>query len=197
MRINIPDTLARELPRTLRNGHFEPNEQGIYLPRQKAVIGGTFIHDVYRPGVGFLGEQCDHNLVVNEGLNALLDIMFHADTQITTWYVGIFEGNYTPVATDTAANIASNSTESTAYDEASRQEYNEAAASGQSITNSANKATFTINATKTIYGAFLISNSTKGGTSGTLFSASRFSASRSVIALDSLLITYTITAADA
>jgi hypothetical protein len=50
------------------------------------------------------------------------------------------------------------------------------------------------NATKTIYGAFLISNNTKGGTSGTLFSAARFSSSKSVESTDELLLTYTFTA---
>jgi hypothetical protein len=56
---------------------------------------------------------------------------------------------------------------------------------GQSITNSANKATFTFNATKTIYGAFLVASaksattgtsaSAKSATTGTLFSAAAFS----------------------
>jgi len=197
MKYDIPTSLARELPRTMRNGHFEISPEGVYLPRQNVFVGGRFTHDVFRPGVGLLGAITDHNIVVNEGLNAHLDIMFHAETQISTWYIGIFEGNYTPVAGDTAANITANSTESTAYDEATRVAYVEAAASGQSITNSASPSTFTINATKTIYGAFLASASAKSATTGTLFSASRFSASRSVIALDSLLITYTITAADA
>jgi hypothetical protein len=106
----------------------------------------------------------------------------------------VFEGNYTPVATVTAATITSASTECTAYDETTRQAYNEAAASSQSTTNSANKATFTFNATKTIYGAFLASASAKSATTGTLFSAAAFSSSKSVISGDQLLLTYTFTA---
>ena len=56
------------------------------------------------------------------------------------------------------------------------------------------RATFTFNATKSIYGAFLVSNATKGGTAGTLFSAARFSAAKSVVAGDQLLLTYSFTA---
>jgi hypothetical protein len=62
------------------------------------------------------------------------------------------------------------------------------------MTNSASRASFVFNATKTIYGAFLISNSTKGGTTGTLFSAARFATAKSVESGDELLLTYTFTA---
>ena len=183
--------------RSIRNGKVECMDDGkIYVPDHKVVIGGVFGTAIKRDGV--IGAwQHDHNLVVNEGLDSLLSVCFNAGTQITSWYVGIFEGNYTPVAGDTAATIAGNSTESTAYDEANRIAWVEAAPSGQSITNTASKATFTMNATKTIYGAFLVSTNTKGGTTGTLMAASRFSASRSVVDDDELLLTYTFSAADA
>lgn len=156
-------------------------------------VGGIFKFELVRDGK-VIDTWESKNLVVNEGLDHMLDSTLHGSTQITSWYVGLFEGNYTPVAGDTAADIASNATESTAYDETTRVAWNEAAASSQSITNSANKATFTMNATKTIYGAFLVSDSTKSGTSGTLFAASRFSASRAVVDNDELLVTYTVLA---
>lgn len=160
------------------------------------VVGGVFELELIRDGK-VIDKWQDHNLVVNEGLNDLLQVYLGNGTQKATWYVGLFEGNYTPLATDTAANIASNATESSAYVEATRPEWVEAAASAQQITNTANKATFTINATKTIYGAFLVSSNTKGGTAGVLFAATRFASSRSVIASDQLLVTYTVQAASA
>jgi hypothetical protein len=73
-------------------------------------------------------------------------------------------------------------------------EYTEAASSAQSTTNSASRASFVFNATKTIYGAFLVSASAKSATTGTLFSAARFSTSKSVESSDELLLTYTINA---
>ena len=187
----------RTFRREIINRRYERMENGdIYIPVARVRIGGVFEHEVIRDGES-LGVYRDHNIVVNQGLNSLLGIMFNGGTQITAWYVGIFEGNYTPVATDTAANITANATECTAYDEATRVAYDEAAASGQAITNSASKATFTMNATKTVYGAFLASASAKSATTGTLFSASKFSAARAVVDNDQLLLTYTLSASDA
>jgi len=140
------------------------------------------------------------NLVTNEGLDALLDVMLHAATQITTWYVALFESDTTILATHTYA--VPGYTECTAYDEATRQEYEEAASSSQSITNSANKATFTMSATKTIYGAAIVGGGTDGNTKGntagggTLLCAAQFSSAKSVEDDDTLEVTYTISAAD-
>lgn len=185
------------LRREIVNRRYELTDDGrILLPRAKILLGGVFEHEVIRDGKS-LGVYRDRNIVVNEGLNHILGAVFNAATQITAWYVGIFEGNYTPLATDTAANITANSTECTAYDEATRVAWVEAAPSGQSITNSASKATFTMNATKTVYGAFLVSASAKSATTGTLVAASKFAAARSVVDNDSLLLTYTLSASDA
>jgi hypothetical protein len=61
------------------------------------------------------------------------------------------------------------------------------------ITNTASPATFSINGTTTVGGAFLTSNSTKSGTTGILFSASDFQSpgDRSVVNGDTLTVTYT------
>lgn len=187
----------KEFGRHFRNNDYEVTEDGgILLPKAKVILGGVFTHDLVRGGES-LGIESDPNTVVNEGLNHILSIVFNAGTQLTTWYVGIFEGNYTPLATDTAAVITANATESTAYSETTRPEWIEAAPASQQITNSASKAQFTMNATKTIYGAFLASSSVKSGTAGVLMAASKFAASRSVVNLDQLLLTYTLSAADA
>lgn len=137
------------------------------------------------------------NLVTNEGLDAALDIMFHASTQISTWYIFPFENDYTPLATNTYASPGC--TECQAYDEANRQEFNEAAASSQSINNNANQATFTMNATKTLYGGCLVSDNTKGDTAASgaiLFCSGTFAASKAFESADIAEIKLTITASD-
>lgn len=175
---------------------YRKTDGGVFLPDTDLHIGGIFHCEHIRDGKVI--DQWDQpNLVTTEGLNALMGIMFNGATQITTWYVGLFEGNYTPVAGVTAATITSASTECTAYDELTRIEYVEAAPSGGSVTNSANKAAFTFNASKTIYGAFLVSASAKSATTGTLFSAARFSSSKAVVDDDQLQLTYTLTVASA
>jgi hypothetical protein len=58
----------------------------------------------------------------------------------------------------------------------------------------ASPAVFSINATTTVGGAFLISNNTKGGTTGVLFSAADFAApgDRAVVNGDTLNVTITL-----
>ncbi len=138
------------------------------------------------------------NVMTNEGLNHLLDVLLHGSTQITDWYVIPFENDYTPLATNTYASPGI--TECTAYNEANRVAFNEAAASSQSVTNSANKATFNMNATKTVYGAALVGGGTaadtKGDTAGggILLCAAKFSASKPCESGDTLKITATVSA---
>lgn len=106
------------------------------------------------------------NLVVNTGKNLILD-NFNAATGAAV-YVGLTGNTPTVAAGDTMASHAG-WTEVTAYSQANRVTWNGAAASSQSRTNTASKAAFTINANGTnIGGAFLTTNNTKGGTSGTL-----------------------------
>lgn len=143
----------------------------------------------------------DHNLCTDEGLNRLLDVMFHGTTQITTWYVGVFESNTTPVAGMTYASPSFTEC-TTSYDEATRPEFNEAAASSKITTNSANKAQFTFNTNKTIYGGALFGGGTDGNTKGdtagggVLYCACLFSSSRAVVDDDVLNVTISLTGAD-
>lgn len=130
------------------------------------------------------------NMFVNSGLNHLLDSGFGG-----TEYLGL-KGSGTPSAADTMASHATWS-EITAYDESTRPTYSHASAASQAITNSASKATFSINATTTIYGIFCVTNSTKGGTTGTLISVTDFASSKSADSGDTLEVTYTVTAANA
>lgn len=172
---------------------YEKTAGGVLMPVQGIQGKGSYHGKIIRADGGI--EEFDFdNLCVDEGLNSLLNIQFDAATQITAWYMGLFEGNYTPVAGLTAATVASAATETTAYNETTRRAFSPAAASAKSITNSASAATFTFNATKTLYGAFLISDNTKGGTSGVLFSAAKFPTTKSVSSGDQLLLTYTFTA---
>src|SRR3990172_633325 len=153
--------------------------------------GCLYEAEVLRDGE-LIGATYGHNIIPTEGRNHILDTELHATSRVTTWYIAPFEANYTPVAGDTAATFPASATESTAYAEATRVAFVEAAASSGSTSNTANKAEFSINATKTMYGAFMTSVSTKSATTGTLLSAALFAASRAVISGDLLRITSTI-----
>ena len=172
----------------------EYTPDGILVPSHQLAIGGRFIGQIRRNGQ-IIDEFDVHNLVVDEGLNKLLNVMFNADTQVTTWYLSLFEGNYTPVAGITAATIVAAATECTAYANATRPDYVEVTSTAKSITNAASRASFVFTAAKTIYGAFLTSVNTKSSTSGVLFAAARFSSAKSVEIGDELLLTYAFSAA--
>jgi hypothetical protein len=131
------------------------------------------------------------NLVVNEGLNHILDVQFHAETQVTTWYVGL-KGTGSEAVGDTLASHAGWA-ELADYT-GDRQEFVEGAASSQSISNTGNAAVFPITGPMTVAGAFLASVAT--GSAGKLFCAADFSSPRSVDNGDTLNVTYTIDAAD-
>lgn len=140
-----------------------------------------------------LARELTSNIVPTEGLNYLLSAGVAGGSQVSPWYVALFEGNYTPVAGLTAATFTAAATECTAYDEAARVAYVEGTPSGGVVDNSASRAVFTMNATKTIYGGALLSVSTKSSTSGTLLAAARFSSSRAVVDDDELSVRYSLT----
>lgn len=79
--------------------------------------------------------------------------------------------------------------ELTAYSEANRQTWTKnGAPSAGAMSNSASKARFTINAANTrIFGGFMASNNTKGGTTGLLFGGGLFSVGSKLLQSSELL----------
>jgi len=141
------------------------------------------------------------NLVVNEGLQDMNAKYFTGTTYTAAWYLGLYGSGATnsPAAGDTMASHAG-WTEVTDYSQATRPActFGTPTTANPSVaTNSASPATFSINGTTTIGGAFVTSNNTKGGTTGTLYSAADFSApgDRSVVSGDTLSVTYTLSLA--
>jgi hypothetical protein len=141
------------------------------------------------------------NLVVNAGLAYMAGTALTSVAQITTWYIGLYGAgaSNTPAAGDTMSSHAG-WTEVTDYSNATRVAatfVTATTANPSVVTNAASPATFNINGTTTVGGAFLTSGSAKGGTTGTLFSAADFSApgDRSVVSGDIISVTYTFSLA--
>lgn len=140
----------------------------------------------------------NHNTVVNVGLDDVLDKYFKGSAYTAAFYVGLTDGTPTIAAGDTMASHAGWA-EVTAYDEAARQTLTLGSVSSQSVDNSASKATFTISTNSTtVGGAFATTNSTKGGSTGTLYGGAALSAGdKSLDDGDTLQVTVTLTAASA
>lgn len=143
-------------------------------------------------------QWADHNIMTDQGLTYLLDCGLSGATQITAWKVVLSESDTsaaagmtyaTPTFTEVNADV----------DEAARVAWTEGGVSSKVITNSANKASFTFNASSTIYAAGLVGGGTGAATKantdggGTLLSYSKFTASKAVVDDDVLKVTVTIT----
>lgn len=141
------------------------------------------------------------NLVVNGGLQDMNNKYFLGSAYTATWYIGLYGSgaSNSPSAGDTMSSHGG-WTEVVPYSQATRPACSFATpttANPSVATNSASPAVYSINATATVGGAFLVSNNTKGGSTGTLYSASDFTSpgDRSVVSGDTLNVTYTLSLA--
>lgn len=168
-------------------------------PSDEMGIHGTY-HAVCRDKDGNIKWVVEEdNLVVNVGLQYMAGTALTSTAQITTWFLGLITGpGVTTSATDTIASKGW--TEFTGYSNSTRVAPTLTAATNANpsvVTNSGTPANFNINTSGTVGGAFLVSNSTKGGTTGTLFSEKAFSApgDRTVVSGDIIAVTYTFSLA--
>jgi hypothetical protein len=154
-----------------------------------------YVIECYRDGL-LIWTEGFNNRVVTEGLNKILDATFKTGFTAPTWYVGLVDGAAAPSFQATDVMTAHGGwTEKTNYSNATRPGWTPGTVSGGSVDNSAAKAAFSINASGTIAGAFLVTDNSKGGTGGTLYGEGSFAGgNRSVVSGDTLNVTVTLTA---
>jgi hypothetical protein len=135
------------------------------------------------------------NLVVNAGLNDLLDKYFKGSTYTAAHFIGLTDGTPTIDATDTLASHAGwVEVDDYAGD---RKAFTPGTVSGQSVSNSNDRAEFTVDTNNTtIGGLFLATVAT--GSSGVLYGVAAFTAGNKTLDEDDVLrVTATATAAAA
>ena len=145
------------------------------------------------------------NAVTTVGKNLLLDTHFksaNVTAPTTTWYMGLICSNgYSAISTGDTMLSHTGWIESGAqggrapgYSQTTRCQLTMAAASSGSKATS-NAVVFSINVAGTVKGAFIVNQSTKAGTTGTLYSAGLFTVGDKVVTSgDTLNITYTASA---
>jgi hypothetical protein len=160
---------------------------------------GLVTCDHFRGG-NLIHTQTGPNTFTTEGMARILNISFRAQATEAAIYVGIFKNNVTPAVGDTAAaKLGAAGTygecQDADYDSpaTNKPAYTMASTSTAVATNTASKATFTMAAGITVYGAFLSTVAAKTGTTGTLFCAKAFTSARAVIDDDELAVTYQLT----
>lgn len=159
----------------------------------KAAIpfSGWFTLEHYRGGK-LLNKQQFPNGATDVGKNHVLDVVAHNASQVHPWYLGLIDSSgYSALASADTMSSHVGWNEFTTYDETIRVEWDEAAASGQAITSST-VSQFNISGSGTIKGVFACSDSTKGGTSGTLLATALFETAVAVVNGDVLKVTYTL-----
>jgi len=164
--------------------------------KSKVKLGGIFTIKCFDKEGRLKWEDTAENLVPNVGLQHILDVVLESGSQVTTWYVGLTEGSPSPAAGDTMSSHGG-WTEEASYSESVRQTYT-STRSNQTCSNSASKASFSINAdSQTIGGAFICSDDTKSGSTGTLLCCAAFTGgNKSADDGDTLEVTYEFSAAD-
>lgn len=156
-------------------------------------LGGIFRIKCFDSEGNLKWEDVSKNLVVDEGLQHILDSIFtlSGETPKANYYIGLTDGTPAVAAGDTLAAHAG-WVEVSAYAEAARQEYVEVRAS-LTVDNSASKAIFSMNATTVVGGAFITDQST--GTAGLLLAASAFAnGDKSVTSGDTIEVQYDFSA---
>lgn len=136
-------------------------------------IGGIHVIEVWRDGK--LNRVLHaKNTFMTAALDNVLDTYFRATSQKTLWYMGLIDNaTFTALANgDTAASHAG-WVENQNYSGGVRPTWTPGASSGQSIVNGT-AVSFSITATVTIRGTFVISDNTLGGTAGLIASTSQF-----------------------
>jgi hypothetical protein len=134
------------------------------------------------------------NLVVNVGLQDMNTKFFTGSAYTAAWYVGLVNGTSASTTFSGGDTLATHAgwTENTSYGGNRKAATFGAAtlADPSNINNATSTASFTMNATATIAGAFLTNVAT--GSTGLLFSESDFQSpgDRSVVSGDVLLVTY-------
>lgn len=158
-------------------------------------------HGVYKvqchayEGGPLLWEDTIDNLITTVGKNNMLDNHLSGSAYTAAWYMGLISLTSYTTGPNVADTMASHGgwAEDQNYSQAARptSAWNAASAGAKALSAG---LVFTINATTTIKGAFLNSVSTKGGTTGTLFSAGLFTGGdQPVVSGNTLTVTYTAT----
>lgn len=170
----------KEFVGDLRAGNFDVTPEGIVL-KKSVLLAGYWEEGIVGQPDSYLRHK---NLIPTEGINSILNVMFGATAKHAAFYIAPFSGSATPAASWTAANFASNASEITSlvegFSEVTRPQAVFGTATTGSIDNYAAKAQFTIETASqlTIKGAGLLTNNTRGGTSGVLCSAVKFAQDR-------------------
>mgnify|MGYP000939420488 FL=1 len=171
--------LRNELARALDREQYDLTDEGVYFPRQGVLAAGEYFDRING------GEwQRTKNLIPTEGLAHILNVAMGSTAKPAGYFLALFSGAAAPAANWTAASFAAAASEivslTEGYTNATRPAWTPTNTSTGSIDNMASVATVTIATSSqlNVTGAAMLTNSTRGGTTGVLVSATKYAAAR-------------------
>jgi hypothetical protein len=136
------------------------------------------------------------NLVLSTAKALILNSMFNAASTLPDWYIGLI--NNTPTPAIVSADVMSSHAGWVEYNGVQNESlvgqrplWGRTTATGNTIASTA-ASIFNFTAAGIVYGLFIASNATLGGTSGLLFSAAAFSSTITVLVGDQMRVTYSL-----
>ena len=181
-------TLRRELARDLRDEVYDFTDEGIYFPRNSELIvvgksAGEYIDSIDSVNGGPV--TVTPNLLTLQGRAHILSVAFGATPKPAGYFLALFNGaaavNENWVAASFAATAGEIVSMSEGYTSATRPAWTPPASTAtSSIDNFDNKANLVIATASSlnVTGIALLTNSTRGGTTGVLVSAARYAVTR-------------------
>ena len=172
--------LRQELATDIAAERFDVTKHGIYFPRQGVLANGEYFG---RVNGGAWAKEGD-NLIPTEGLAHILNVALGTTAKPAGLYLALFSGATAPAANWGAASFAAVASEivsqTEGYTAATRPVWTPVNTNTGSIDNLASVASLTIATASqlNVTGAALLTNSTRGGTTGALVSASLYAAPR-------------------
>lgn len=172
-------TLRKELAADLSRETYDVTEQGIYFPRQGVLARGEYFDRING------GEWSrTKNKIVVEGLAHILNVALGSTAKPAGYFLALFSGAAAPADNWTAASFAASASEivslTEGYTSPTRPAWTSANTNTGSIDNMAAVATVTIATAGqlNVTGAAMLTNNTRGGTTGALVSATKYAAAR-------------------
>ena len=172
--------LRNELAAAIHHENFDVTAEGIFFPKQGVMASGEYFDRIN-------GGEWDRtkNLIVTEGLAHLLSVALGATAKPAGHFLALFSGAAAPAANWTAASFAAAASEivsmTEGYTSPTRPAWTPPSSTATgSIDNMAAIASVTMATASqlNVSGAALLTNSTRGGTTGALISATKYPVDR-------------------
>lgn len=121
-------------------------------------------------GRRLLGRVWYPNGIISASIDDLNNKYFRNGTPPSAWYMGLIDNTgFSALSSSDSMSSHAGWTEITSYSESTRPQWSPGASASGVLVN-ATRVEFTATADISVRGSFIVSNSTKGGTTGTLWS---------------------------